>query len=100
VLRGFRIVAGATVQLAEAAVAVGDERTHPKLIGAGESLAVVRVGGRQVKRVGLRGDLTEEAEATRPDAPCVWPSHEALKRSSPASGAVDGGGARPPEPGT
>ena len=52
VLSGFRIIAGPTVQLAEAEVAVGDERTHPKLIGPGESLAVLRVCGLQVKRVG------------------------------------------------
>ena len=44
-LSGFRIIAGATVQLAEAEVAVGDERTHPKFIGPGESVVVLRVGG-------------------------------------------------------
>ena len=58
----FFAVAPTLEEPAEAGVAVRDERTHPKLIGPGESLAVLRVGGLQVKRVGLRGDLTEEAE--------------------------------------
>jgi hypothetical protein len=76
VLSGFRIIAGPTVQLAEAEVAVGDERTHPKLVGPGESLAVVRVGGLQVKRIGLGDDLTEEADDPRLVAALLLPLRE------------------------
>ncbi len=43
-------------------MAVGDERAHAELVGPGEGLAVVRIGGRRVRRVGLRGDLAEEAQ--------------------------------------
>ena len=38
---GLRVVPGSAVELAEAEVAVGDERAHAKLVGARQSLAVV-----------------------------------------------------------
>jgi len=61
-LLGLRLIAGTAVELTEAEVAVGDQGAHAELLGPEKGLAVVRFGGVQVGRVGLRGDLTEEAQ--------------------------------------
>ena len=41
---GLRRVTGSAIELAEAEVAVGDERAHAELVGPGEGLAVVLLG--------------------------------------------------------
>ena len=43
-------------------MAVGRERAHAQLLGQGEGLAVVALGLLDVGRVGVRGDLAQQAE--------------------------------------
>ena len=51
-----------TVQLAEAEVAVGDERAHAEFGSQDHGGAVVRLGRCHVGRVGERGDLAKQVE--------------------------------------
>ena len=45
------------------------ERAHAELLGQGEGLTVVRFSGRDVRRVAVHGDLTEEPQGPRFLAP-------------------------------
>ena len=51
------------VELAEAEVAVGDERAHPELLGERERVTVVAVSVR--RGIAAGGDLAEEPEGPR-----------------------------------
>ena len=59
---GLRVVARAAVELAEAEVAVGDERAHAELGGECEGLAVVALGPLDLERIATGDDLTEQME--------------------------------------
>jgi hypothetical protein len=52
----------AAVQLVEPEVTMAGERAHSEFVGPGEGLAIVRLGRLLIWRVGLCGDLAEEAE--------------------------------------
>ena len=56
-------LASAPVELAEAEVAVGDERAHPELLGERERVTVMAVS--VLRRIAAGGDLAEEAERPR-----------------------------------
>jgi hypothetical protein len=64
-LLGRLALAEAPVERAETKVTVGGERPHPELVGPRESLTVVCLSGLHVRRIGVRGDLAEEAEGPR-----------------------------------
>jgi hypothetical protein len=59
---GRPALADAPVELAETKVAVGGERAHAELVGPGEGLAVMSLRRLQIGRVGVGGDLAEEAQ--------------------------------------
>ena len=63
VLAGLLALARAPVELAEAEVAVGDERAHLELLGERERVTVVAVS--VLRRIAAGGDLAEEAEGPR-----------------------------------
>jgi hypothetical protein len=76
VLLDSRVVTGAAMELAQAEVAVSDEGAHPKLLGQGQGLSIAALGAHDIRRVGLRGDLAEGAEA-----PCLEAALTALGSS-------------------
>src|SRR6266478_2017345 len=63
VLASLLARAGAPVELAEAVVAAGNERTHLQLLGEREGGAVVTVG--MLRGIAAGGDLSEEAKGPR-----------------------------------
>jgi hypothetical protein len=65
VLLRLHVAAGATLQLAEAEVAVGQERAHAELGGQGDRGPVVGVGRRPVAIALLGRHLAQEAEGRR-----------------------------------
>ena len=83
-------LAGAPVELAEAEVAVGDERAHAQLLGQGQGLAIVRLRGVGLDAVGMGRDVAEQSQelALHPPFPPL-PS-----RREPVLG--DPGGVRQP----
>src|SRR5262245_30202708 len=65
VLLRLRALARATVELAKAEVAVGDEGAHSEFLGQRGGLAVARLGLIGIGWIAARGDLAEEVQ--RPD---------------------------------
>src|SRR5215831_7079033 len=55
-------LAGASVKLPEAEVAVGDERAHAARLGEGQRLAVVGLAALGIEPVGVGRDVTEQVE--------------------------------------
>ena len=55
--------AGAPVELAEAEVAVGDERAHAARLGEGQRLAVVGLAALGVEPVGMGLDVAEQVQS-------------------------------------
>jgi len=64
-LPGVYPVAAVAGDLAEAEVAVGDERTHAQFVGQRQGLAEVPLGCLKVGRVTVGCGLTEEAQGPR-----------------------------------
>src|SRR6266566_526280 len=54
-------LACAPVELAEAEVAVGDERAHAELLGEGQRLAIVRLRDIDLEAVGMGRDVAEQS---------------------------------------
>ena len=59
-LLGLRLVARSPIELAEAEVAVGDERAHAARLGEGQRLAVVSLAALGVEPVGMGRDVAEQ----------------------------------------
>jgi hypothetical protein len=69
VLLGLCAVAGAPVQLAEAEVAVGDERAHAELRRESETLLEVGFCGLDLGRIAMGGDLARNPQGVGLDPP-------------------------------
>jgi len=65
VFSGFVTLAHALIQPTEAEVAMGDERTHPKLVGEGPCLSVEGLSFFGIRRIAMRSDLAESPESPR-----------------------------------
>jgi hypothetical protein len=76
----------APVELAEAEVAVGDERAHAARLGEGQRLAVVAFG---VLSAARRCDITSEAEGVGLGCPSPQPAGERQNFPRVAGGLVD-----------
>ena len=83
---GLLPLARAPVELAEAEVAVGDERAHAELAGECQRLAVVAFG---VLGAACRRDVTGEAEGVGLACPSPQPAGERQGLSGVAGGLVD-----------
>src|SRR5215467_5694948 len=90
VLLGLLALAGASVELAEAEVAVGDERAHAELVGERQRLSVVP--GCVFAASGRR-DVSDEAEGVGLVSPSPQSAGECQRLASVAVGLVD-----PPRP--
>jgi len=62
VFPGLLALAGAPVELAEAEMAVGDERAHAPRLGQRQCLAVMGLAALGVEPVGMGGDIAEQVE--------------------------------------
>ena len=65
-LAGLLALARAPVELAEAEVAVGDERAHAQRLGEGQGLAIVGLGALGVEAVGMGRDVAEQVQSWAP----------------------------------
>src|SRR5262249_50713516 len=65
VLAGFTALAGASVELAEPQVAVGQDRTHAQLVSDGHGLPVRGFGSFRIWWVAMRSDPAQSAERPR-----------------------------------
>src|SRR2546428_130320 len=65
VFAGVLPLACAPVELAEAEVAVGDERAHAELVGEGHGLPVGGFGLLGIRGIAMRGDLAQSPESPR-----------------------------------
>ncbi len=61
-LSGLLALAGAPVELAEAEVAVGDERAHAARLGERQRLAVVGLAALGIEPVGMGRDVAEQVQ--------------------------------------
>jgi hypothetical protein len=68
---GLLPLAGRGLQRAQPAVAVGHERAHAERVGAGEGLAVARVGLCALRGIAMRRTGTEEAQGIRCIPSCL-----------------------------
>jgi len=89
----LRALARAPVELAEAEVAVGNERAHAKFAGERQRLAIVAFS---VLGAACRRDVTGEAEGVGLASPSPQPAGERQSLSGVAGGLVDPPGRESP----
>jgi hypothetical protein len=84
VFAGQLTLVGATVELAEAEVAVGDEWPHPAFVGQRLSTPVAILGRLELPPIRMREDLTLEVQDKRASDAGVPPSsaRSVLRRAS------------------
>src|SRR5262245_31582785 len=80
--------ADAAVELAEAEVTVGHERTHPQLPCQRNRIVVVLPGTFQVERIGVCGNLTMEAKGPGLAAALLLPACQVQRSPSDINGVV------------
>src|SRR5262249_62264049 len=97
----LRLIACATVQGAEAEMAMSDERAHAELGGEDEGFTVVTFGTLPLGWVGVRGDLAEEAKHPRLVAAFLVSTGQTHRSLGEAEGVIHPAGAeiRLTEPG-
>jgi len=93
VLASLVLLARAPVELAEAQVAVGDERPHAEFFGESQAFSTPGLPGLDIRGIATHGDVAEKVEGPRfhaTDAPVACELEctrgEIVRRAEPADG--------------